>query len=45
MLCVEGYERTRRPNWEVFPILDVGVDDSDYVEGDRRRRNYLQESS
>ena len=42
MLCVEGYERTRRPNWEVFLILDVRVDDSDYVEVDRRKRSCLQ---
>ena len=39
MLCVEGYERTRRANWKVFLILDVRVDDSDYVEADRHRRN------
>ena len=39
MPCVEGYEGSRRPKWEVFPILDVWDDDSGYVEGDRRRRN------
>ena len=41
MPCVEDYERARRANWEVFPILDEWVDDSDYVEVDRRRRNCL----
>jgi hypothetical protein len=40
MLSVEGYELARRTNLEVFLILDVWVDDSDYVEVDRRRRNY-----
>jgi hypothetical protein len=40
MLCVEDWEGTRRPNWEVFLILDVWDDDDlDYVEGDRHRRN------
>ena len=44
MPCVESYERVRRTSWEVFPVLDVWVDDSDYVEVDRRRRNCLQEN-
>ena len=45
MLCVEGYERTRRTNWEAFLILDVWADDSDYVEVDMRRRSCLQVDS
>ena len=45
MLSVEGYERALGTNSEVIPILDVWVDDSDYVEVDRRRRHCLQADS
>lgn len=43
MLCVEGDGRIQ-VNWEVFPIPNVWVDDSGYVEADRRRRNCSQEN-
>lgn len=44
MLCVEDYERMQ-VNWEVFLTPDVWVDDLDYVEVDRHKRNCLKEGS